>query len=121
MARILVVDDEAPVRGMLEEFLTDPGHEVEDADGGAAALASIRARPFDVVFLDLSMPEMDGLETLRQLLAIAPHLPVVMVSGADDEHLAAEALTIGAFDYVRKPIDFDYLAKVILLKLATRS
>jgi len=119
MARLLVVDDEAPVREMLVTFLSDRGHSVEAAETGSAALALAASVPFDCVFLDINMPVMNGIETLKELLRRNPEAVVIMISGAGDEELAKQALDLGAADYIEKPFDGTYLDKVLILHLAT--
>jgi DNA-binding response OmpR family regulator len=120
MARILVVDDEEPVRKMLSAFLSDRGHTVETAAGGKAGLEVLRRGAVDLVLLDINMPDMNGIETLRRILAEDPRAAVIMISGAGDETLARRALEMGAFDYIEKPFDIDYLEKVVILKITTR-
>jgi len=119
MARLLVVDDEAPVRNMLVTLLSDRGHAVEAAENGRAALALAESRSFNCIFLDINMPVMNGIETLKELLRRNPKAVVIMISGAADEEQAKQALDLGAADYIEKPFDRTYLDKVLLLRLAT--
>ena len=106
--RVLIVDDEALIVEVLSEhFKTD--YDVESALNGADALGAVlRHRP-DVVFLDLNMPRMNGVEVLKNLKQIDASIAVVMVSGNAEVGLAAEALKSGAFGYVPKPFDLRYL------------
>ena len=118
MSRILVVDDESSVRRLLIQFLQSQGHETLEAEGGDQALAmAAEARP-DLVLLDIDMPGRDGLATLRRLRLQSPDLPVVMVSGIQDEPRALQALEDGACDFVRKPFDLKRLREVVLHQLA---
>lgn len=117
MPRILVVDDEEEVRNVLSQFFQKKGYEVLAADSGAEALSTLERRPVDAVLLDIRMPGMDGLATLRRLKASYPAMPVVMVSGETDEEVAKAALKEGAFDYIVKPPDFAYLERTVFLKL----
>jgi CheY-like chemotaxis protein len=119
MARLLVVDDEAPVRNMLVTLLSDRGHAVEAAENGRDALALAESGSFNCIFLDINMPVMNGIETLKELLRRNPKTVVIMVSGAADEEQAKQALELGAADYIEKPFDTTYLNKVLLLNLAT--
>ncbi len=113
LGRILIVDDEQPVLEVLSEYFAGQGYEVKTAPSGAAALAAVqRARP-DLVLLDVRMPGMDGMEVLRRLRAADGNLAVVMVTANEDVALARETLKIGAFDYVAKPFDFQYLDRVV--------
>ena len=109
LGRILVVDDEEPVRDVLCEYLESQGFGVEAAPDGETALAALgRHRP-DLVLLDVRMPGLDGVEVLRRMRHAAPHVPVIMVTANESVGLAREMLELGAFDYVAKPFDFSYL------------
>jgi len=113
LGRILVVDDEAPVREVLCEYLTSQGYTVDEAANGADALATIRrARP-DVILLDIRMPGIDGVEVLRRIRTLDDTLTVIMVTANEDVTLARETLKLGAFDYVAKPFDYDYLDRTV--------
>jgi DNA-binding response OmpR family regulator len=109
LGRILVVDDEEPVRDVLCEYFESQGFGVEAAPDGEAALAALgRLRP-DLVLLDVRMPGIDGVEVLRRIRRADPDVPVIMVTANEDVALAKEMLKLGAFDYVAKPFDFSYL------------
>ena len=109
LGRILVVDDEEPVRDVLCEYFESQGFGVEGAPDGEAALAALgRLRP-DRVLLDVRMPGIDGVEVLRRIRRADPDVPVIMVTANEDVALAKEMLKLGAFDYVAKPFDFSYL------------
>jgi CheY-like chemotaxis protein len=117
--RILIVDDEPPVIDLLREFFKsfrhDHAYEIEAASNGADAyLAVLRARP-DLVLLDMTMPGMDGLTLLKQIRAIEPRLPVIMVTANQDSRAAAEAQAAGVFAYVPKPFDFRHLDHLVAL------
>jgi DNA-binding NtrC family response regulator len=113
MGRILVVDDEAEVRGLLAEFLGSLGHDVSEAEDGAAALSLVaRSRP-DAVCLDLWMSGMPGLEVLDRLTHTHPGLPVVVVTADPLTDTMHEARALGAFDYIIKPFDVSHLARVL--------
>jgi DNA-binding response OmpR family regulator len=120
MATMLVVDDERDITRVLADFLTMRGHDVTAAQSGKQALSLARQRKFDVVFLDIAMPGMDGNETLQQLRKDFPGTIVIMISGVSDESIAIKSLDLGAFDYVRKPFEFSRLDKIVALSLATR-
>lgn len=114
LGRVLVVDDEPPVAAVLEDFLSTEGFEVRVAHDGPAALEAFQAWHPQVVLLDLRMPGMTGLEVFARLRATDPSVAVVFVTGADDEETARRLLREGASDYVRKPVDLDYCAQVVL-------
>ena len=112
-ARILVVDDDPAIRGFLEEYLRIQGFDVVTANGGMEALARLEESQLDGVLLDVRMPGMDGIRTLRRIVARHPGLGVLMISGNDDALLTSEALSLGAFDYILKPVDFGYLMRAL--------
>lgn len=112
--RILVVDDEAPVREVLSDYFVERGYVVFTAAGGEEALAAFaRERP-DIVLLDVRMPGLDGLQVLKRLRAADPDVAVIMVTANEDVALARETLSIGAFDYVAKPFDFEHLNRMVV-------
>ena len=117
LGRILVVDDEEPVREVLTEYFGAQGYAVEAVASGADALAAVkRGRP-DLVLLDVRMPGIDGVETLRRLRGLDGGVAVIMVTANEDVGLARETLKIGAFDYVAKPFDFSYLDRAVAAAL----
>src|SRR5438132_1100964 len=118
LGRILVVDDEAPVREVLTEYFTTEGYAVEGAGSGAEALTVVRGGRADLVLLDVRMPGLDGVQVLRKIREINEDVPVIMVTANEDVGLAKETLRLGAFDYVAKPFDFDYLDRAVAAGLA---
>jgi DNA-binding response OmpR family regulator len=117
LGRLLIVDDEQSVREVLSEYFTGQGYEVESAQDGAEALVAVlRYRP-DLVLLDIQMPGLDGVETLRRVRAVAPAVPVIMVTANEDVDLARDTLKLGALDYVAKPFDFTYLERAVMAGL----
>jgi CheY-like chemotaxis protein len=116
--RILVVDDEREVQLVLEEYLRSKGYEVVLADDGVAALEALeRIRP-DLVLLDMTMPEMDGMETLRRIIERYPGLPVIMVTANADIEITSKVLQMGAADYVPKPFDLAYLGQAVSIQMS---
>jgi nitrogen regulation protein NR(I) len=105
MSKILVVDDETGVRNAFQDMLVDLGHEVLTASTGEAGLDLVRRDPPQVVVTDLSMPGMGGLEAFRQIRAIDPKLPVIIMTGRGTMDTAIEATKLGAFDYQLKPFE----------------
>ena len=101
--RILLVDDESAIRRALRPPLVELGFQVVEALRGEEALQLLRGGGFDVVLLDVNMPGIGGIETLRRIRLFAPRLPVVMVTVRDAEEEKVEALDLGADDYVTKP------------------
>ena len=101
--RILLVDDESAIRRALRPPLTELGFLVVEASRGEEALQVLRTGAFDVVLLDINMPGIGGIETLRRIRSSAPRLPVLMLTVRDGEEEKVEALELGADDYVTKP------------------
>jgi DNA-binding NtrC family response regulator len=110
--RILIVDDEADIRGLLSEILAEEGYEVEvAADAASARRAAAREEP-DLVLLDIWMPDMDGISLLREWNEKQSlHCPVVMLSGHGTVETAVEATRLGAFDFVEKPLSIAKLLR----------
>lgn len=111
---ILVVDDQAGVRRLLEEIFAQSGLRVVSATNGEEALALAAARRPDLAILDVRMPVMDGVETLRHLRRVAPDLPVVMMTAVGDDDQVAAAMALGARTAVTKPFDVFRLRELAL-------
>ena len=104
MARVLVVDDAAFMRKVLTDALTAGGHEVVgEAANGLEAVARFREIHPDVMTLDITMPEKDGIEALREILAADPSAKVIMCSALGQESKVLESIKLGAKDFVVKP------------------
>jgi DNA-binding response OmpR family regulator len=101
-ARVLVIDDEADIRQLVAELLRRAGHEVTEADNGRAGLRALHSFPPDVVVLDVSMPELDGWQTLERIRDLSD-VPVLMLTARGDELERVRGLQAGADDYVVKP------------------
>lgn len=111
--RILVVDDEAEIRDILEQALTLAGHQVTVADGGLKAIKLCRTFLPHIVLLDVMMPDLSGIETLQRIREQDREVKVVMVSGMHDLQTAKEAIALGALDYITKPFDLRDLDEYI--------
>jgi putative nucleotidyltransferase with HDIG domain len=101
--RILIVDDEAPIRALLGEHLQQVGHQVKLAADGSAALEMLSKCEFDLVLSDVRMPGMNGLELLAEIIRTCPGVGVLMLTACEDLTLAVNAMRIGALDYILKP------------------
>jgi len=119
--KILVVDDDPEVRMTTRDFLASRGHAVSVAAGGREALGMLETVNPDVVLLDVAMPDMDGLETLRRLVAERPSLPVIMITANADIEITSKVLQMGAADYVPKRFDLNYLDQAVSIQLSARS
>ncbi len=106
---ILVVDDDQAHRGMLRTMLRSWGYAVSEAADGDAAVAQVRERAFDAVLTDVRMARLDGIHTLKSILEYNPALPVVLMTAYSSVETAVEALRLGAYDYLAKPLDFEAL------------
>ena len=120
MARLLIVDDEDSIRDVLRQLFDYEGHNVATASSGAEALRLARADPPDVAFLDVKMPEMDGLEVLDRIRVLAPDSQLVMISGHGTIDTAIEATRRGAYDFLEKPLDTDRLLVTLRNALQVR-
>ncbi|MBN8679872.1 MAG: sigma-54-dependent Fis family transcriptional regulator [Chitinophagales bacterium] len=107
MARILIVDDEVPIRRTLRDILEFEGYEVDEASDGLECIAKVQKEKYDVVITDIKMPKMDGIEALERLQILSPETPVIMVSGHGTIDTAVEAVKKGAFDFISKPPDLN--------------
>ena len=117
MAKLLIIDDERGIRNTLKEILADEGHEVEVAENGKAGLEMARTKAYDLIFSDIKMPEMDGMEVLKALknseneengdAAFNGETPIVMITGHGDVETAVQALKAGAYDFLVKPLDLN--------------
>ncbi len=114
MANILVVDDEIGIRELLSEILGDEGHVVTVAENAAAARSRRQAETFDLVLLDIWMPDTDGVTLLKEWAAVgALTMPVIMMSGHATIDTAVEATRIGAIDFLEKPIALQKLLRSV--------
>ena len=121
MGKILVVDDEIEACNALEEFLSLKGHEVYTALDGPTALKRIQEVRPDIVLLDMIMPGMGGTDVLKKIKQLDFDTSVVMVTVVAEENRAKETLELGAFDYITKPVDLNYLENVLMVKLLDAS
>src|SRR6266511_1981069 len=118
LGKVLIVDDEAEVRRLLQEFLSLRGYDVVLAGSGMEALEAVEGQKPDLVLLDVAMPEMDGVETLGRIVALEPALPVIMVTANTDISVTSKLLAMGAVDYIPKPFDLEYLDQAVSIQLA---
>jgi DNA-binding NtrC family response regulator len=109
MPKILIIDDERPIRSTLRDILEYEKFEVEEAVDGLEGLEKIKKGNFDLIFCDIKMPKMDGLEVLSKIQEINAEVPVIMISGHGNIETAVEAIKKGAYDYISKPPDLNRL------------
>lgn len=115
--KILIIDDERSIRNSLKEILADEGYEVDVAENGATGCAMVDKEKYSVIFCDIKMPEMDGMEVLGRLTEMGVDSAVVMISGHGDIDTAVECIKKGAFDFIQKPLDLNRI--LITIKNAT--
>lgn len=109
MAKILIVDDERSIRRTLREILEFEKYHVDEAADGLECLAKVKQEQYDVIILDIKMPQMDGMEALEKIQELSPDTPIVMISGHATIDTAVEAVKKGAFDFISKPPDLNRL------------
>ena len=105
--KILIIDDERSIRNSLKEILDDEGYDVEVAENGQQGVEMVEKEKYDVIFCDIKMPVMDGVETLAKLTAMGIDSAVVMISGHADVATAVDCIKKGAFDFIEKPLDLN--------------
>ncbi len=120
MARILVVDDDDDVRGFLAEALEASGHEVEQAADGEQANLRLLARGFHLLVTDLKMPRLDGMELLRRMRIEQPELEIIVLTAHGKVAGAVEAIKLGAFDYLEKPLESPAALRAIVDRAVER-
>jgi len=118
MKRVLVIEDDETVREVLRSFLGQKGFEVTLAQNGESGLDLLRAEKFDLIFTDLVMPGISGMEVLKEVVASKIAVPVVVMTAFGTVQTAVEAMRIGAFDYITKPFNLDELMIVLDKALA---
>ncbi len=107
MARILIVDDERAIRRALREILEFEGFEVDEAEHGKEGVEKATNKLYDVIFCDIKMPQMDGMEVLDALNKANVDSPIIMISGHGNIDTAVQAIKNGAFDFIEKPLDLN--------------
>ena len=115
--KILIIDDERSIRNSLKEILADEGYDVDVAEDGAQGLAMADKEKYSIIFCDIKMPGMDGVEVLDKLVEMGIDSAVVMISGHGDISTAVECIKKGAFDFIPKPLDLNRI--LITIKNAT--
>lgn len=117
MTKILVIDDERSIRNSMKDILQYEGYEVVLAENGMEGLVSVKSEKPDVVFCDIKMPKMEGIEVLERIKEFSADTPVIMISGHGTIDTAIEAIRKGAYDFIEKPLDLNRI--LITIKNAT--
>ncbi len=113
MSKILIIDDERAIRRALREILEFEEFEVDEAENGKEGLDKAKEGMYDIIFCDIKMPEMDGMEVLDALLKSKVETPVIMISGHGNIETAVHAIKKGAFDFIEKPLDLNRILVTI--------
>ncbi len=113
MGKILVIDDERTIRRALTEILVFEEFEVDEAENGKQGLDKAKTEAYDIIFCDIKMPEMDGMEVLEGLQKAKIETPVIMISGHGNIETAVQAIKKGAFDFIEKPLDLNRILVTI--------
>ena len=115
--KILIIDDERSIRNSLREILTEESYSVDVAEDGESGVKAALSNRYDVIFSDIKMPQMDGVEVLEKLVSEGVDSPVVMIPGHADITTAVDCIKKGAFDFIEKPLDLNRI--LITIKNAT--
>ncbi|HKB87879.1 MAG TPA: sigma-54 dependent transcriptional regulator [Ignavibacteriaceae bacterium] len=118
---ILIVDDEEFIRLSLEQILSEEKYNVILNESGAAALKTIKGEEIDLVLLDLNLPDMSGIDILRQIRDIQPEILTIIMTGFASVESAVEAIKLGAYDYIKKPFKADAIKLITKLAIETQS
>jgi two-component system nitrogen regulation response regulator NtrX len=115
MPNILIIEDEAAIRRVLKKIISEENdaYHVEEAGDGLQGIEMIMNTDYDLVFCDIKMPKMDGVEVLEKVKKIKPEIPIVMISGHGDLEIAVNTMRLGAFDYISKPPDLNRLLNTV--------
>lgn len=117
MEKILVVDDEQAVCDALKKFLDKKGYRVSTVPNGENALKKIKEERPHMVLLDIMLPGMSGIDTLKKIKEIDKEVGIVMITAVKDTEIGRRCMEIGAYDYITKPFNLDYLENVLMVKL----
>ena len=117
MAKILIIDDERSIRNSMKDILSFEGHDVVLAENGMEGLVVVKTEKPEVVFCDIKMPKMEGIEVLQKIKVFSPETPVIMISGHGNIDTAIDAIKKGAYDFIEKPLDLNRI--LITIKNAT--
>ncbi len=119
--RVLVIDDEAIVRVSCQRVLEPEGFEVDVTARGDEALEMMQSKQYDVVLTDLKMPDMDGLEVLKEIKKRWPEVQVIIITGYGTISTAVQAIKLGAYDYIEKPFTPEDILNVVKKALEEKS
>lgn len=119
--RILIVDDDPEILDLLESYFKSLGHQVTTLMNSIDAIAKVTISTFDIAFLDIVMPEKDGISLMKDLKNLDTKLPIVIITGYKDADRVIEAYRNGAIDCLLKPFNFEYIRDAILAQIIVRN
>ncbi len=119
MCKILVVDDEKNMLALLKRVLGKEGYQIECVDSGQGALKLAKERGFELAIIDVSMPDMDGIEVLAKIKGMDREMPVIMISAFPSWEKEQAARSLGCTDYLSKPLDMNRLKALVKEKIRT--
>lgn len=111
--KILVIDDDVHIRDFLQDALEQQNFEVVTTDNGESGISLFKKQPFDLVFVDMKLPQLNGIEVLKMLKKHTSKIPVVIITGHGSIENAVESMKQGAYNYLTKPLTLETLTKVI--------
>ena len=118
---VLIIDDDQQILDLLKLFVENNQCMAETAPSAEKGLAMVRKKEFDLVLLDIMLPDSDGLSVLKNIKKTAPAIPVIMITGGNDVKVAEQCLAEGAADYITKPFDFEYLRTTVIANMLASS
>ena len=118
--KVLIVDDEEGIRNILCDFLDKKGYRTRSVADGRELIVQLNSELPDIVFLDIQLPDINGLELLKMIKQIDEDIIVIMISGYATEKKAKQTFQFGAFDYIRKPFDLEQVAAMLSAVEITR-
>ena len=118
---VLIIDDDEQILDLLKMFMENNQCKAETAETAEKGLAFIRKKNYDLVLLDIMLPDVEDLSALETILKHAPNTPVIMITGGNDIEVAEQCLAKGAVDYITKPFDFEYLRTTALANMLASS
>ena len=117
MSSILIIEDERSIRNTLKDILDNEGYETDLAENGEIGIKKIKQNDYNLIFTDIKMPKVDGIEVLEKSKELKPEIPIIMISGHGDIETAVDCIKKGAFDFIQKPLDLNRM--LITIKNAT--
>jgi len=117
---IMVIDDDPFILEMLQQVIGDCGYRVLTCDSAKNAMHILRTQEVKLALIDICMPEVSGVELLRQIQQVRPSTHVIMITGLSDVEIAQECMELGAVDFITKPFDMDYLQTSVFVEIISR-